>query len=105
MNTVKKMHKWKLRMNFYTDVRNTKASKKDESNVFSAMQFLESGNFGAGSGNSAITIRARTDINPSSRPGIFLDCHKTGGAVLYLDTDMKLKLLINDSTTKIITTE
>lgn len=92
-------------MNFYTDVLNTKASKKDESNVFSAMQFLESGNFGAGSGNSAITIRARTDINPSSRPGIFLDCHKTGGAVLYLDTDMKLKLLINDSTTKIIATE
>ena len=87
------------------DVLNTKASKKDESNVFSAMQFLESGNFGAGSGNSAITIRARTDINPSSRPGIFLDCHKTGGAVLYLDTDMKLKLLINDSTTKIIATE
>lgn len=94
----------KALMDLYT-VLNTKASKKDESNVFSAMQFLESGNFGAGSGNSAITIRARTDINPSSRPGIFLDCHKTGGAVLYLDTDMKLKLLINDSTTKIITTE
>ena len=24
MNTVEKMHKWKLRVNFYTDVRNTK---------------------------------------------------------------------------------
>ena len=27
LNTVKKMHKWKLRMNFYTDVRNTNSSK------------------------------------------------------------------------------
>lgn len=87
------------------NVRNTKAPKKDEENVFSTMQFLESSNFGAGAGNAAVTIRARTDINPSSRPGIHMDCFKTGGAVLYLDTDMKLKLLINDSTTKIIATE
>lgn len=27
MNTVEKMHKWKLRVNFYTDVRNTNSSK------------------------------------------------------------------------------
>ena len=27
LNTVEKMHKWKLRVNFYTDVRNTKLSE------------------------------------------------------------------------------
>ena len=27
LNTVEKMHKWKLRVNFYTDVRNTNTSK------------------------------------------------------------------------------
>ena len=48
------------------NVRNTKAPKKDEENVFSTMQFLESSNFGAGAGNAAVTIRARTDIIPLS---------------------------------------
>ena len=28
LNTVEKMHKWKLRVNFYTDVRNTKQKNK-----------------------------------------------------------------------------
>ena len=84
---------------------NTKAAKTDKTNVFGSIQKFESGNFGAGTDNAAITIRARTDINPSSRPGIYLDCHQTGGAVLYLDTDMKLKISINDSAAKTIVTE
>ena len=92
-------------MNFYTYVRNTKAAKTDTTNVFSKMQKFESGNFGVETKNAAITIRARTDINPSSRPGIYLDCHKTCEAVLYLDTDKKLKISINGSAAKTIVTE
>ena len=103
LNTVEKMHKWKLRVNFYTDVRNTKASKKDESNTFTKQQFLDSGLFGARVDNAAFTIRARTDINPDARPSMYLDCYKTGGVVLFLDTDMQLKLDVNGIVKTLVT--
>ena len=103
MNTVEKMHKWKLRVNFYADVRNTKASKKDESNTFTKQQFLDSGLFGARVDNAAFTIRARTDINPDARPSMYLDCYKTGGVVLFLDTDMQLKLDVNGIVKTLVT--
>lgn len=92
----------KVLMDLYT-VLNTKASKKDESNTFTKQQFLDSGLFGARVDNAAFTIRARTDINPDARPSMYLDCYKTGGVVLFLDTDMQLKLDVNGIVKTLVT--
>ena len=92
----------KALMDLYT-VLNTKASKKDESNTFTKQQFLDSGLFGARVDNAAFTIRARTDINPDARPSMYLDCYKTGGVVLFLDTDMQLKLDVNGIVKTLVT--
>ena len=85
------------------NVRNTKASKKYESNTFTKQQFLDSGLFGARVDNAAFTIRALTDINPDARPSMYLDCYKTGGVVLFLDTDMQLKLDVNGIVKTLVT--
>ena len=75
-----------------SDLQNT--AKTNIENVFSMNQRLESSAFGNSDTNAALFITARTDQNQYARPSIRFDCYGTGGAVLYLDTDMQLKLNI-----------
>lgn len=85
------------------DVLNTKAAKTDKINTFTEQQYLDSGLFGSKVENAAFVIRARTDINPDARPSMYLDCYGTGGAVLFLDTDMQLKLVANNTIKTVVT--
>lgn len=82
---------------------NTKAAKTDKMNIFTEQQCLDSGLFGSEVDNAAFVIRARTDINPDARPSMYLDCYGTGGAVLFLDTDMQLKLVANNTIKTVVT--
>ena len=88
---------------FYTAVRNTKAAKTDKINTFTEQQYLDSGLFGSKVENAAFVIRARTDIKPDARPSMDLDCYGTGGVVLFLDTDMQLKLVANNTIKTVVT--
>lgn len=92
----------KVLMDLYT-VLNTKAAKTDKINTFTEQQYLDSGLFGSKVENAAFVIRARTDINPDARPSMYLDCYGTGGAVLFLDTDMQLKLVANNTIKTVVT--
>lgn len=92
----------KVLMDLYT-VLNTKAAKTDKINTFTEQQYLDSGLFGSKVENAAFVIRARTDINPDARPSMYLDCYGTGGVVLFLDTDMQLKLVANNTIKTVVT--
>ena len=92
----------KVLMDLYT-VLNTKAAKTDKMNIFTEQQCLDSGLFGSEVDNVAFVIRARTDINPDARPSMYLDCYGTGGVVLFLDTDMQLKLVANNTIKTVVT--
>ena len=73
-----------LRMNFYTVGRNTKALKNDSDNKTTGKLIIENRELGNTIANAAIKIRARTDLNHYSQPGIFFDCASRYGACLYM---------------------
>lgn len=98
------MHRWELRMNFYTVGRNTKALKKNTSDTTDG-QIIFTKNVGVGAAshkNAPIWIRAPYYSSSAARAMIGFDNQGSNTGILWLDVDGRLKFTDDNNRTKII---